>query len=72
MEASRAAPLADLGDSLLPVALADQCLLLAVYSELAPTYQIWAAPLVCVTIAILGLAYLALAHPHETITRGVA
>jgi amino acid transporter len=37
----------------------------------APTYQIWAAPLVCMTIAVLGLTYLAVAQPHHKITSGV-
>jgi hypothetical protein len=34
----------------------------------APPYQIWAAPLVCMTTAFLGLTYLAPAHPHRRIT----
>ena len=34
----------------------------------APTYQVCAAPLVLVTIAILGLAYLALARPHRKLS----
>lgn len=38
----------------------------------APAYQIWAAALVCVTIAVLGLTYLAVAHPHGKITSEVS
>jgi amino acid transporter len=34
----------------------------------APTYQIWAAPLVCIAIAVVGLTYLALARPHHKFT----
>jgi hypothetical protein len=34
-------------------------------------YQLWAAPLLLVTIAILGLTYLALARPHRKITNEV-
>jgi len=38
----------------------------------APVYQIWAAPLVLATIAILGLSYLALARPHRKMTAEVS
>ena len=34
----------------------------------APTYQVWAAPLVLAVIAGAGLAYLALAKPHRRVT----
>ena len=33
----------------------------------APAYQVWAAPILLATIAAVGLAYLALARPHERI-----
>jgi amino acid transporter len=36
----------------------------------APTYQVWAAPLVLALIATVGLAYLALAKPHRRIGSG--
>lgn len=36
----------------------------------APTYQIWAAPLVLLTIAIGGLAYLFVARPHDRLNSG--
>jgi hypothetical protein len=38
----------------------------------APVYQVWAAPLLLVTITILGLSYLALARPHRKITSEVS
>ena len=31
----------------------------------APAYQVWAAPIVLAVIAVLGIAYLLLARPHE-------
>ena len=36
----------------------------------APAYQVWAAPLVLALIAVVGLAYLALARPHRRIRDG--
>jgi hypothetical protein len=36
----------------------------------APAYQVWAAPILLTTIAVVGLTYLALARPHERIGRG--
>jgi hypothetical protein len=33
----------------------------------APVYQVWAAPMVLAAIALVGLAYLALARPHRRI-----
>ena len=35
----------------------------------APTYQVWAAPIVLSIIAVLGVAYLLIARPHRTLTR---
>ena len=34
----------------------------------APVYQVWAAPMVLAAIAVVGLAYLALARPHRRIS----
>jgi len=31
----------------------------------APAYQVWAAPILLATIAVVGLTYLAVARPHE-------
>jgi lipopolysaccharide export LptBFGC system permease protein LptF len=31
----------------------------------APTYQVWAAPIVLAVIAVVGLTYLAVARPHR-------
>jgi hypothetical protein len=32
----------------------------------APTYQVWAAPLVLALIALVGAAYMVLARPHRS------
>ncbi|HEV2786505.1 MAG TPA: amino acid permease [Solirubrobacteraceae bacterium] len=37
----------------------------------APVYQVWAAPLVLVTITVAGLAYLVVARPHRKLSTGV-
>jgi amino acid transporter len=34
----------------------------------APVYQVWAAPIVLAAIAVVGLAYLAIAKPHRRLT----
>ena len=31
----------------------------------APAYQVWAAPILLATIAVVGLTYLAVARPHR-------
>jgi amino acid transporter len=36
----------------------------------APTYQVWAAPIVLAVIAVLGLTYLAVARPHRRLSSG--
>ena len=37
----------------------------------APAYQVWAAPLLLVTIAIAGAGYLVVARPHRKLSTGV-
>jgi amino acid transporter len=36
----------------------------------APTYQVWAAPIVLAVIAVVGLTYLAVARPHRRLASG--
>ena len=36
----------------------------------APTYQVWAAPLVLAIIGVAGLAYLVIAKPHRRLSEG--
>jgi amino acid transporter len=36
----------------------------------APTYQVWAAPIVLAVIAVVGLTYLAVARPHRRLSSG--
>ena len=36
----------------------------------APTYQVWAAPLVLAIIGVAGLAYLLIAKPHRRLSEG--
>jgi hypothetical protein len=33
----------------------------------APTYQVWAAPILLASITVVGLAYLAVVRPHRRI-----